>query len=193
MNLTVTTPAADTPVSLDDAKRQLFMEGTTDADALIGAHIKAAVAHVETSLGRALVTRIYTATLDCWMNCIWLKMPPIGEVSSIKYDDLDGVEQTLAPSVYEVGERFGQAYVKLAPNQSWPVLDDSSSLNRIRIAYTAGYGDVDAVPDDIKHGILLLVTHYFENRGTVNIGNIVSEIPQSVDALLTPYRVWELA
>ena len=192
MSLIVKTAAVGKPISVEEAKRQLFMEGTTDADALITSHIAAAVAHVETALGRALVSRTYTLTLDGFSECIWLKMPPLSSVASIKYDDENGTEQTLAASVYEVGEKFGQSFVKLAPGQSWPDLDSTKSLNRIRIEYTAGYGTAEDVPDDIKHGLFLLVTHYFENRGTVNIGNIVTEIPQSVDALLGPYRAWEL-
>ncbi|KKJ75442.1 hypothetical protein WH95_18550 [Kiloniella litopenaei] len=185
MSLTITTPAADKPVSLAEAKRQLSMEDTADADALITSHIAAATAHAETILGRALVTRTYTATLDCWLDCIWLQMPPLGVVNSVKYDDVDGVEQTLAASVYEVGERFGQAFVKLAPNQSWPDLDSTKSLDRIRIEYTAGYGDSSKVPDDIKHAILLLITYYFDE--------VDSSILTTAENMLSPYRVWELA
>jgi uncharacterized phiE125 gp8 family phage protein len=185
MTLTITTPAAEKPVSLDEAKRQLSMEDTADADTLITSHIAAATAHAETILSRALMTRTYTASLDCWLDCIWLQMPPLGAVNSVKYDDADGVEQTLAPSVYEVGERFGQAFVKLAPNQSWPELDSSQSLDRIRIEYTAGYGDADAVPDDIKHAILLLIQYYFDE--------VDSKIMDTAESMLMPYRVWDLA
>ncbi|MFD2206633.1 head-tail connector protein [Kiloniella antarctica] len=185
MPLTITTQAAEKPVSLDEAKRQLSMEDTTDADVLIASHIAAATSHAETILGRALVARTYTATLDCWLDCIWLQMPPLGVVNSVKYDDVDGAEQTLATSVYEVGERFGQAFVKLAPNQSWPDLDNTKSLDRIRIEYTAGYGDADAVPDDIKHAILLLIKYYFDE--------VDSKIIDTAESMLNPYRVWELA
>jgi uncharacterized phiE125 gp8 family phage protein len=40
----------------------------------------------------------------------------------------------------------------------------------------------------IRQAVLLLVGHWYENRATVNIGNITSIIPFTVDALIAPFR-----
>jgi len=39
---------------------------------------------------------------------------------------------------------------------------------------------------------LLLVGHWYSNREAVNIGNITSEVPLAVEALLQPYRIYGL-
>ncbi|GJK86863.1 MULTISPECIES: head-tail connector protein [Citrobacter] len=46
--------------------------------------------------------------------------------------------------------------------------------------------------EDVKAAILLLVGHWYANREAVNIGNITTEIPFTVEALLQPYRIYGL-
>ena len=43
---------------------------------------------------------------------------------------------------------------------------------------------VAAVPETDKHVIALLVSHWFENREPVNVGNIVNQVPYTVETLL---------
>ncbi|UXY12069.1 head-tail connector protein [Kosakonia sp. ML.JS2a] len=44
-----------------------------------------------------------------------------------------------------------------------------------------------AMPDDVKLGMLLLLTHYYENRSSVSEIE-KSEMPQSYNWLVGPYR-----
>ncbi|EPL9735169.1 head-tail connector protein [Citrobacter freundii] len=44
------------------------------------------------------------------------------------------------------------------------------------------------ISDDIKLALMLLVSHWYENREPVNIGNITSTLPFGVQALLGAYR-----
>ncbi|EAO2313199.1 phage gp6-like head-tail connector protein [Salmonella enterica subsp. enterica serovar Senftenberg] len=46
--------------------------------------------------------------------------------------------------------------------------------------------------DDVKAAMLLLIGQWYANREAVNIGNITSEIPFAVEALLQPYRIYGL-
>lgn len=46
------------------------------------------------------------------------------------------------------------------------------------------------VPAGLKHALKLYTGHLYENRETVNIGNIVSEIPMGFFDLISPYRKW---
>ncbi|MCL6744432.1 head-tail connector protein [Kosakonia sp. R1.Fl] len=46
--------------------------------------------------------------------------------------------------------------------------------------------------DDIRTVMLLLIGHWYANREAVNIGNITSEIPLAVEALLQPHRIYGL-
>src|SRR5690554_3005952 len=42
--------------------------------------------------------------------------------------------------------------------------------------------------DDLTTAMLLLISHWFENREAVVIGTITSELPMAVDALIKPYQ-----
>ncbi|KFK98127.1 head-tail connector protein [Serratia sp. Ag1] len=44
------------------------------------------------------------------------------------------------------------------------------------------------VDDDIKLAVMLLVGFWYENRETVNIGNISTVLPYTFEALVEPYR-----
>ena len=45
-------------------------------------------------------------------------------------------------------------------------------------------GDPPLVSARVKLAMLLLLTHWYEHREAVNIGNITSEVPMGVEALL---------
>lgn len=57
------------------------------------------------------------------------------------------------------------------------------------VRYRAGYA-ADAVPAPIRHAILLMVGHLYENRMAVTAATHMGAMPLGVDALLSPYRVW---
>ena len=46
--------------------------------------------------------------------------------------------------------------------------------------------------EDIQLAILMMVAHWFDNPGAVNIGNITSEIPLGYRHLTEPYRWFSL-
>ena len=48
------------------------------------------------------------------------------------------------------------------------------------------------VPEPLRQAIRLLVAHWYENRGIVAAGGEVAVLPQSVAALIAPYRVLSL-
>ena len=48
-----------------------------------------------------------------------------------------------------------------------------------------------SVPDDVRNAILIMISHYYENRELYLIGTIGSNYPKSVDALLYNHRIWE--
>ncbi len=46
--------------------------------------------------------------------------------------------------------------------------------------------------ENIEMAMLMLIAHWYANREAVNIGNITSEVPFAVEALLQPYRIYGL-
>jgi uncharacterized phiE125 gp8 family phage protein len=48
------------------------------------------------------------------------------------------------------------------------------------------------VPADLRQAVRLLVAHWYENRGLIAVGSGIAVLPQTVAALITPYRVLSL-
>ena len=60
----------------------------------------------------------------------------------------------------------------------------------IEIDVTCGYGDAGTdVPEPLRQAIRLLIAHWYENRGLIAVGHEVAILPQTVAALIAPYRV----
>jgi Phage gp6-like head-tail connector protein len=123
---------------------------------------------------------------------IRLPRGPVIAITSIKYYDATGAFTTLAPAAYEVDVTAPVAIVAPAIAAPWPVTQ--VRLNAVEVRYTAGWGPAATdVPGDIVAAIKLLVGHLYEQRETVNVGNITTEIPWTVDALIAPYELPEAA
>lgn len=188
MTLYLITASAAVTVSLAEAKSHLRVDGT-DEDLLINSLISAATSHIDGRdglLGRALVTQTWELRLDGFEREIQIPLPPLQSVTSIKYTDIDGNEQTIDPSVYRVltGEK---SKVLLGFDKSWPSVRDEAECVRIR--FVAGYGDTGAdVPATIKSAILLHVGTLYRDREAT--GEAQNELPMAYSALLAPLRVW---
>lgn len=46
--------------------------------------------------------------------------------------------------------------------------------------------------DDLTTAMLLLIGHWFENREAVVIGSTPAELPMAVEALIAPYRHYQI-
>ena len=63
----------------------------------------------------------------------------------------------------------------------------------IEIDVEVGYGAAPAnVPETLRQALLLLVAHWYENRGLIAIGRSVAVLPLPIAALIAPYRVLSL-
>ncbi|NFV80001.1 head-tail connector protein [Magnetospirillum aberrantis] len=191
MSLILITAPAVEPISLDEAKAHLRVTGTDD-DALIGGFIAAARQNLDGRdgwLGRALMPQTWELRLDAFPAEITVPLPPLREIVSVKYIDLDGAEQTLDPALYQVvaGE---PARIVPAHGQVWP--STRRQPDAVRVQFDAGYDDAAAVPAPIKAATLLHVGTLYRDRETVNIGNIVNDLP-TFSLLLSPFRVWSFA
>ena len=114
-----------------------------------------------------------------------LPRSPLITLDSIKYDDEDGIEQTLGASVYgvdSVGEMPARIWLK--GGESWPTTYPDA-LETVRVLFTAGYGTAGAdVPASIRAALLLLLGNLFENREAVVVGSGATNLPLGVRALL---------
>lgn len=177
-------------IPLDDAKRHCRVDHTDD-DAFITALCGAVESYLDGYagiMGRALVSQVWELVSD-ERPCGALKVPlgPVVSVGSVEYvGPSGGPWQTWAAESYTVTEH--QTGAVIAPVAGWPPM--ASTGNVVKVTFTAGYGAAATdVPAAIRQAALLLIGHWYETRETVNIGDIASELPFSVAALLAPFRV----
>jgi uncharacterized phiE125 gp8 family phage protein len=195
--LTKIQTASSEPVSLQEMKDWLRLEDSFD-DALINAIQKAARTVVERASGRQLVTTTWLMTLDTfpWQGGWWfleapaifpdphsIRMPkaPLQSVSSVVYTAMDGTQQTLASSRYNVDTRSDPGRIQLAFGQTWPVTRPKPG--GIEITFVAGYGAAADVPDDLKTAIKMTAAWMYEHRGEDKDTNAM-DIPAVVDSLI---------
>ncbi len=189
MNWLQTVAPIATPVSRDEAKAyaRIYTDGE---DSIVDGLIAAAVGYVEKECYRAIMPQTWELYLDEWPedNIVFLPRPLIQEVNTIKYYDTDGVLQTLDSDLYQVDIKTEPGRVKPAYDEVWPSVR-SGMLSVITINYTSGWADATTVPADIKTAILLLISHWFENREAVVVGTITSTLKMAVDALIDNFKV----
>jgi uncharacterized phiE125 gp8 family phage protein len=180
------TAASNEPVAIGEAKTQTRLAHCAD-DKFLGALITAARKKVEEQSSRQLVTATWELQLDRFPcedgGIIYLEKPPIQSVSSIKYIDPDGDEQTLDASAYQVDAVSEPGRVKPAYGQSWPSI--RCEMNAVKVRFVAGYGAPSAVSGLAKQAILMLVAHYSENREATLVGTSINEVPLGFNDLLS--------
>lgn len=121
---------------------------------------------------------------------IFLPLPPLQTVDSIYYYDADTKARTLLdPSQYIVDTVSEMARITPAPDANWPATQNR--INAVEVAFTCGYGAPSAVPQGIKHWMLMKVATLYEARTEVLVtpGKVEIASFDFVDNLLDPYRV----
>jgi len=175
-----TAPAVE-PITQTQAKLNLRVDCTADDD-LITALIVAARQWCEDYEGRAYITQTITAKMDYLPDEIILPQPKLQSITSIKYYDTAGDEQTLADTLYDVDIFREPGRITKTYNENYPATRDI--INGVSIEYKAGYGDASTdVPQRTIQAIYLLVSHLYGNRIAVTDMKM-SELPLGVKALL---------
>ncbi len=194
MSLKLITAPTVEPITLQETKDHLRVDGTTD-DALISALILAARQHLDGRdgwLGRALMAQTWDYTLDEFPPGDFIRLPlaPVQSVTSISYTDTDGASQTFSSASYALGADLDwQPRVNLGYGLTWA--STRGVPDAVTVRFVAGYANANAVPAPIKAALLLTVGHLYENREAIaetGRGVTLTELPMGVDSLLFPYR-----
>lgn len=186
MPFVLVTPPAAEPLTPAEVENHLRLEAGADL-VKVNSLILAARQHVERVTSRALVEQSWELVLDRFPACreIRLAKGELRSVTSVKYLDGDGVEQTLDVAQYQVDTVRVPGRIVLAPGASWPATSDR--INALRVRFVAGFGAAVAVPEPIKAAMYLLIGHLYEHRESEVIGTITSPLQMAVNALLAPY------
>jgi uncharacterized phiE125 gp8 family phage protein len=195
MGLVLITPPDSDPISLTEAKEHLRVD-FDDEDSSIAAMIKAATLAIQNRCDRTLMPTTWDLVLDAWPTCpeyIRLPRPPLISVESVNYVDPDGMEVELDQSEYEVDTSSLHGWVVPVSTSGWPSIKET--INAVRVRFVAGYALTDdsppevGVPEPIRMAIKLMLSDFYEQRGSVVVGTSVSSIPNAVRALLLDYEL----
>jgi len=189
MALKEITPPAEEPITTSEAKLSPSLRvATATDDTAIGTLITTARKLAETYTLHALVTQTWELVLDGFpTGGIVVPLPPLQSVTSIKYIDTDGTEQTLDALLYSVDDDSIPGLIVPAYGETWPTTRDE--VNAVRVRFVAGFGDASDVPEDIKSWIKIMVGTMYDNPQGIVVGQTVMSIPRTfVDGLLDDYR-----
>jgi len=191
MRLTLTTAAAELPVSLSEAKKHCRVEEEdTEDDLLIEGLIGAATGFLDGPsgiLGRAIITQVWLLELPSFPTSLDLPLEPVQSVE-VSYLDGDGAEQDLAAETYELVPRPSRKTRMIQVDGSTlPALHSSSFP--VRISMTAGFGGAVDVPPGLRAAIKMLVSFWYEHREAIIPSNSGVGLPLPISALLARWRV----
>ena len=179
----VTIAPTHEPVSLDETKRHLRVTDT-DSDTLIKTLIASARRWCEQFQNKAWLYQTIEVKLDRFSNTIALPAPPLIGVDSITYIDIDGVEQTLATTVYDVDTTSEPGRVTLAYNQSWPSV--RSQHHAITITIKAGH--VATFTADADTDKITVAGHLLGTNDFVHVYTSDDDLPAAL-SVATDYYV----
>ncbi len=178
-------PPANEPITLADAKNHCRIDVSTD-DAAVTSMIVAAREMVENDTGRRIVTQTWDMYLDRFpigfrdMRCPW---GPWQSISSIKYIDLSGTQQTWGSTHYGLDSTSFEPRIYLQWADIYPV--PRPIQNAIVIRHVSGY---TSPPESLKHAIRVLVAHWYDQARSMSSGLEIKSVPKAYESLIAPYR-----
>ncbi|OPJ55889.1 head-tail connector protein [Alkalithermobacter paradoxus] len=157
MAIKIITPPIVEPITLEEAKNHLRVDGNDD-DILIMSLIKQAREWCEDYQNRKYITQTLELVLDTFPNgnaIVFNSCSPIQKVESIKYYDENRQEYLFDESNYIVDLYGFVNRVVLNRGKHWPTVE-LQSVNAVRVRIVAGYGDTpDKVPETVKWAMIL--------------------------------------
>lgn len=193
--LKVTIGPAFEPVTLAEAKAHCRVD-ITDDDALITSQIAAARAYLEHTFGRAIAAQTILLHLAAFpgvsqsnpRGAIKLPRPPLASVTSVYYYDGTGELVQLSASAYQVDDVREPGEIVPAPETDWPDSQEDR-VGAVKVTYVAGVATAGAIDPRIKQAVLMLVSHWYENRETVIVGSISGDLEHAINAIA--WQMWD--
>lgn len=185
MSLTITTPPASEPLTLEEAKLHV-REDSSDNDDLITALISSARSACESFLRSSIMEAVYSLTLDGFPPEIILPQGPVLTATglSISYVDTAGASTTLSASDYKVS--LGDVCrIRPAWGKSWPAT--RNEMDAVTVAFKAGYSAASSIPPAVMSAIRMTLFDLYEHRGNLADTQDGREMPIAARNLMTPF------
>lgn len=188
----VTTPTSGKVINTADlAKHCSIATADSSHDDYLDALLVAAVELFEQSTGCHLLSRTSDYYVDRLPSDdrerIFFPHYPVTSIGDLQYKTSAGT------STYTTGNLVRSTYrnpasLGVVEGASWPdPLDEPDSVT-IKDVVT-GYGTGDQVPQALRQSLLMLVSHWFENRESAVIGTSAAETPMATKVIWEAYRI----
>lgn len=186
---TLITNAAQKPITLDEVKTYLKIDGS-DLDTDLSLFIDTVTNKAEQITGRDFLTKTYKGYLDCFPSSssqgIQIRKSKLQTITSIKYL-VATVLTTFDSTNYYITDKQEYSEIWLLDTKTYPTDVDVNRKQAIEIIFTAGFGtDPCDVPQDLKNAMLAHVSFLNENRGDCPDE---AGINNSITQLYLPYVV----
>lgn len=184
MHLEKITDPAFIAVTLARLRTNSNIPSGQDEDFLTEA-LKSAEDYVERYLECTIGLAEWRLTLDSFppVGDRLIPLWPIRAVTAIAYTAADGTAATamdLSQIVQPIGN--GRYHLRLKKGFSWPVTDGSP--HAVAITFDAGWPTQATLPGTLTRAILMLVSHFYENREAVLTGSNSKEVELGVQSML---------
>lgn len=183
-DLEIKTPPTREPVLLREAKKHLGVSHQED-DILIKGLIQAARQSAEIKTHRQIMTATVVATFDRFPE---YKTPfnlPRGQFNSLLR--VEWFDETNTGTQFDVTdfETFGpRDYTRIVPTDNWP------DACKVEIEWTCGFGtEPENVPQLLRQGMLLTLSHFYEVREPIVVGTIATKIPETIDTIYAQFSL----
>lgn len=188
-HLELVTPATELVLDVEEVRDDhLRAVSTGEEDAYISRLIKSVTKMAERVTRRALLTQSWALVLDRFpSHYLLIPKPPLDEVTAVTYVDVDGVTQTWtgSPLPYDVstpvGPNAGRARLQPAYGEIFPTT--RMQMDAVRVEFDCGYGDGEDVPEDIRHGMLLVIGEFYKHRS--------ESVPTNTPGLIRAHDLWK--
>lgn len=178
--ITRTVAPSALPVSLDEVKRHLAIVRHDNDDLYLTSLIDVAVAMIDGpfAIGIALCPQTYRFTVPDLAPVFTIPIYPVRDIVSIAWIDRDNLEQTATD--FRVDTDCNPARVYMTNN----FRNYGSQSGSTKVTFRAGF---DNVPADLRHAILMIIGHLYENREATSTVKLET-VPMAVETILARYR-----
>lgn len=177
----VLTPPASSALTLSEVKQFLKLSGDSEDD-LLQLLIDTASSAFVNFTSRTLINTTYITYRDDFHDNLLIRKSKLQSIESIEYLK-DGVLTAVDIDVYYIIKSNDYATIGLKKDKNFPC-DIDAVAQAVKITFVAGF---DAVPSDVKIGLLNHVNELYSNRG--DCGDCMGSLPANTKAIYMSYKI----